>query len=150
MSVSVSRSQRQAKKVIRYADLSKRGADYERFWTPREDETLRKCYRERLSRKVISERLGRSVQAIGCRASDLGLSRPCGKPWSQADSDAIAKQWKDGSPTAIGVELNRSINAVVGKAYRMGLEPKKKSPRAGSRRGGSNRCGCTVGVQSRE
>lgn len=149
MSVPESRAQRQAEKSVRYADLDRRGANYERIWTPKEDETLRKCYRERLAQKTIAERLGRSVRAIANRASDIGITKPNGRAWSVSDTDTISERWGASGPTAIGVELNRSINSVVGKAYRLGLPQKKSSPRTG-RRGGSNRCGCTVGVQSRE
>lgn len=141
VSVTVSRAAGQEENKLRYADIDRRGANYELIWTPREDETIRKCYRERLSCTAIAERLGRSVLAIRSRAKRLGVTRPVSRPWSKSDTNAIAAMWESNSPTAIGIEMHRSIDAVVGKANRLGLQQKKSSPRTGSWRGGSKGCG---------
>lgn len=133
---------------MRYVDLETAGANYARFWTPREDRTLTKLYAENASRKVISERLGRSIDAIRNRAYDLGLTVKRGRDWTPREVAHLKRTWRDGSPTAIGVAIDRPINSIVGKAYRLGLPAKKTSPRAGSRPRGSDQCDCAVGVQS--
>ena len=111
-------------------------------WTPEKEAALVADYGV-ISHRQIAKRYGMGHTTITTKAREMGLvSRlPPGGSWFTPEMDArLTALWGMTSCVAIGHELGKTKNAIIGRAHRLGLrnirpEPKPKLPKAPRIRG---------------
>ncbi len=107
-----------------------RPAAHGTHWTQREDARLREEVASKMTSSEAAAAHGRSQKAVTDRARMLGCPFPKagGAPGEQYTPELVAKlrdMWAAGYATsAIGRLLGLTKNQVIGKAHRLGLEPR--------------------------
>lgn len=90
-------------------------------WTSTQEDYLAKTYGYLKTRR-ISEKLGKSPQAIYSKASREGLEARSRneRNWSSAEENFLKEHYnQDMTPKEVADELDRNVTQVYGKAYRM-------------------------------
>jgi DNA-binding CsgD family transcriptional regulator len=80
-----------------------------------------------ISRQAVNEALHHAREKMGrAEVAKLGVpSRDADFDWTDAAIAMLRELWAEGMPTkAIGLAIGVSNNAVIGKAHRLGLEPR--------------------------
>jgi len=105
-----------------------------RLWTPDDDFLLAVLWMGELHRFEIAEHMGRSVQSILCRVTELGLKRGRPDAWPDREHALLAHMWREGkSCKVIANELfdrfgRECTPAIVKKhALKLGLPPLRQN-----------------------
>lgn len=104
-----------------------------RPWTTREEKVLEDMMQRGVKQKEIAEALGRSVASvsnhwIGLREKGLvARTWPKSTPWTPSELTFLKESCKKKSWVDLAQELNRSVNSVRSKAYRMGYVERTQS-----------------------
>lgn len=105
-------------------------------WTAERDAELRRLWEdEGLTSEAVAARMGfKHRSTVNSRLRVLGLrARRAARPaevtstdWSEADLERLRTLWADGlTATAIGKAMGRSKSAILGKAHRLMLPPRR-------------------------
>lgn len=96
------------------------------FWTPEEDEELRRHYKPWIKGKAqqIANRLNVPRWVVNRRASRLGLSRVKEKPWTADDDEYLGRQYHSVPVRNLARYLGRTVVAVKLRAKRLGYRKK--------------------------
>jgi len=101
------------------------------IWTDEENVWLTENYRT-VSKADMENRLGRKYETIARRASKMGLTKirkSRADLWTDEETEKLIELWADNSAASVGRALGKSKNGIIGKAYRLGLPPKRPRPR---------------------
>jgi hypothetical protein len=103
-----------------------------RLFTKEEDAYLREAW-PTAPKEEISARLGRTYDSIKAHAQRMGLRREHHKRssvWHDGANDEILRRlWLTHHPGFIADEIGVSRNAIIGRAYRLGLSKPRRSVR---------------------
>jgi GcrA cell cycle regulator len=98
-------------------------------WTAEVDADIAAKLSNGVSLTKIADALGVHRRTLTQRVDRLGLSRPTAgaDEWSDVQTAELARLWDAKlSSRAIAAALGVSKNAVIGRAHRLGLEPRQK------------------------
>lgn len=104
-----------------------------RPWSTREEKVLADMMQRGVKQKHIAETLGRSVASvsnhwIGMRERGLvSRSLPKNKPWTPSELTFLKESCGKKSWVDLAQEMDRSVNSVRSKAYRLGYVEKTQS-----------------------
>ena len=98
-------------------------------WSKEEDDFLRN--NNSIERKIVAEKLGRSLSSVSNRYRLLGLKRPrvlineTQTEWSNQEIEFLKNNYSKYSYAELGKKLNRTRNAVQCKVMKLGLKKDK-------------------------
>lgn len=87
-------------------------------WTAEEVSFLQKNWRRPLAE--LSEKLGRSIQAIEQKGYALGLYH---RKWTAEDDEYLSSSWGTTSIPGIAKHLGRTVSAIMNRVQELGLPP---------------------------
>ena len=105
-----------------FDQMRERYARFNEPWTSDEEEELRALAAENVPRDVMAGQLQRTPNSIRMKLKSMGLyePKPAGRPWSEADDDALVNRFLEGATFAsLAKDLGRSENAVVSRLVRL-------------------------------
>lgn len=88
------------------------------FWTPEEDDTLRREYGQMPTRD-LAVLMGRSIMSIRGRAVKLGIQT--GRYWTEAESAEFVRLYPDMDTPSLAAHFGRSIDAIYNHAFLLNL-----------------------------
>ena len=96
-----------------------------RPWTPHDDAELRRIYGS-MSRQEVAELLGRTMVAVACRATRLGLTRELvrtrePRPWTKEEETVLRSMYGSATYREIAEILGRTVASVNGHAVQIGI-----------------------------
>lgn len=95
-------------------------------WTPKQDALLRERYPDARRRAALPRLLGRTACAVRQRASDLGLGKPRGKPWTAPEDYLLSRAL---------LPEGRTYGEAARRWRRLELDRTGQEPAAGTRAG---------------
>jgi hypothetical protein len=98
-------------------------------WTPEQIARLKELYERKVPPKQIAEELGKPIQSIRTRASNMGLKQRVG--WTDEEYELLQKLWRQGKKLGEAVQLiGRPYPNVAKIASNLGLnfniDPKER------------------------
>ncbi len=90
-----------------------------RPWSDLEIDLLKQLHPDTSLEDIAAELVGRSILAVQEKALELGLRRL--QPWTAEEIALLRKLWANTAYSDIADRLNRSIYAIKGKGYKLGL-----------------------------
>ena len=88
------------------------------FWTPEEDDTLRREYGQMPTRD-LAVLMGRSIMGIRGRAVKLGIKT--GRWWTEAESAEFTRLYPNMDTPSLAEHFGRSIDAIYSHAFLLNL-----------------------------
>ncbi len=101
------------------------GLTERRVWTAEEDNLIREYYYLGLSWRESAKRLNRSKTGVRLRARALGLQRKGSRSWTQREDECLREHWSKRDAGELAEQLDRTVRAVLTRAYRLGLRGKR-------------------------
>ena len=95
-----------------------------RPWSDLEVGLLKQLYPDTSLEEIAAELVGRSILAVQEKALLLGLRRL--RPWTAEEISLLRKLWPNTEYSDIATRLNRSIQGIKAKGYKLGL-PRRKA-----------------------
>jgi predicted transcriptional regulator len=98
------------------------------YWTPEQEDLLRKYYPDiKYSVKYISKLLNKTIKQIQNKVAKIGICRiGAPQPWTTKQVKYLDEMYSKTSDILIGIELDRSPNAI--KSYARNVRNLKKLP----------------------
>lgn len=98
-----------------------------RAWTLEEDKVLLAGIKAGKTYAQIAAELGRSEPSVLKRTQRLRVGKSTSRPWTQEEVAYLRKHWGRQTAEETARVLGRSIDAVRGKAYALGLTRKSET-----------------------
>lgn len=104
------------------------------FWTEKANEEFKELWLGGVHVYDMGLHFGIHEATIRAHRHALGLPNRKISIWTEENSNYLKENWGSSAASAIGLKLNVTRNAVIGRAQRMGLDSKKRGPVTGSQR----------------